>query len=205
MLNWSDFGLCTGFRWTHDSKYYQSGYETIELGFSEFKGDLAEICGDFASFDDFDEINELNEDRLNNADANSVNKTDQKQSNKPKIIESSTENSPTEDEIIKKCDKCLKRIQIYDICEKCKKLDNKDVKENCPDCIELRNKIIIDLKICNNCNKPLERRRRRQNLRNQAHSLVGTPNYIAPEVLQKTAKGYTQSCDWWSGMIFIDK
>ncbi|KAK4337032.1 hypothetical protein RND71_043380 [Anisodus tanguticus] len=49
----TDFGLCTGFRWTHDSKYYQcSGYETVELGFSGYQGDLGEICGDFASFND---------------------------------------------------------------------------------------------------------------------------------------------------------
>ena len=33
--------------------------------------------------------------------------------------------------------------------------------------------------------KTLERRRKRQQERCKAHSLVGTPNYIAPEVLQK--------------------
>ena len=91
-------------------------------------------------------------------------------------INSSNNNSeetvPMNDEIVKRCDKCLKRIQIYEICEKCKNVD-KEAKENCFDCIKLRNQIIINLKICNNCNKPLERRRRRQNLRNQAHSLVG--------------------------------
>ena len=30
----------------------------------------------------------------------------------------------------------------------------------------------------------------------QAYSTVGTPDYIAPEVLTKT--GYGMECDWWS-------
>ena len=75
--------------------------------------------------------------------------------------------------------------------------------------------------------KPLERRKKRHQ-RCMAHSLVGTPNYIAPEVLQRegivytaapklacsstscdgvlnVASGYTGCCDWWSvGVIFYE-
>jgi len=34
-------------------------------------------------------------------------------------------------------------------------------------------------------------------MQSQAYSTVGTPDYIAPEVLLK--KGYGMECDWWSG------
>lgn len=44
---------------------------------------------------------------------------------------------------------------------------------------------------CGDRLKPLERRAARQHQRCLAHSLVGTPNYIAPEVLLRTGKPAT--------------
>lgn len=39
--------------------------------------------------------------------------------------------------------------------------------------------------------------------RKKMHSLVGTPDYIAPEVFNKT--GYTEIVDWWSvGAILFE-
>nr|CAD2149787.1 unnamed protein product [Meloidogyne enterolobii] len=44
---------------------------------------------------------------------------------------------------------------------------------------------------------------RHHHKRNRAHSVVGTGNYMAPEVIQRT--GHTQLCDWWSvGVILYE-
>merc|ERR1711904_662858 len=43
----------------------------------------------------------------------------------------------------------------------------------------------------------------KENRRKLAYSTVGTPDYIAPEVLLK--KGYGLECDWWSvGAIMFE-
>lgn len=42
---------------------------------------------------------------------------------------------------------------------------------------------------------------RQQTRRITAHSLVGTGNYMAPEVIAKT--GHNQSCDWWSTGVIL--
>lgn len=104
----TDFGLCTGFRWTHNSKYYQKGDHNRQ--------DSLDVDEDYHCF---------------------------------------TEKSHS-----------------------------------------------ILSQLTNGISKPLERRRKKSS-HQRCHSLVGTPNYIAPEVLLR--EGYSQACDWWSvGVILYE-
>lgn len=139
----TDFGLCTGFRWTHDSKYYQcNGYQTVELGFGAFAGDLGQVCGDFGAFepasDNYVNVRKFVESPVTENSENEATGSSAVNNNK-------TMNSSTSDVTSSSLP-----------CDRCKS---------------------SGARVCSSCNKPLERRRRRQHMRCQAHSLVGKQIY----------------------------
>ncbi|XP_063725825.1 uncharacterized protein LOC134853831 isoform X2 [Symsagittifera roscoffensis] len=136
----TDFGLCTGFKWTHSSKYYQNGKlqdDNFEMDDEEWEKMVQQECNCCTD---------------NNTTA------DNTQPNKSNALHGIN---------------CEQENGGADGTNECKRV------------------------------KPLDRYKRLQRHRCLAHSLVGTPNYIAPELLMKVP--YDKSCDWWSvGVILYE-